>query len=191
MRKLHRGLVVVVLVADMHHRLHRTTEICGLQAFSAVQNAHASQQNPAKTVSSVPPKGDRSRSACTFDRMHDSDGRGGSDTNGRSPSAEPRARFTVPASMATEDGGLVQRPGDEVAAASEVPYMQQRPILNVVHGVGMSADDAAWASLADAATTALKLPGLSPACRSDLDEMTEACLRAAGLPPARSQQESA
>lgn len=48
---------------------------------------------------------------------------------------------------------------------------------------GMSADDAAWAMIADAAEAALTLPGLSPiGCRL-VGEAAASCRAAAGLLP--------
>jgi len=49
---------------------------------------------------------------------------------------------------------------------------------------GMRPDDAAWASIADAAEKALMLPGLSSASSRELEELRRAALRCAGLPPA-------
>ncbi len=58
----------------------------------------------------------------------------------------------------------------------------QPPLLAVLEGQSMSADDAAWASIADAADRALMLPGLSPDSRHDLLEVRAGALIAAGLP---------
>lgn len=64
----------------------------------------------------------------------------------------------------------------------QAPHNDQTLELQVLEGDGMSADDAAWASIADAAGAALKLPGLSPASRSDLREVQAGACLAAGLP---------
>ncbi len=58
----------------------------------------------------------------------------------------------------------------------------QHPIMVVLRGDSMSADEAAWASVADAAEKALTLPGLTPASRSDLLEVRAGARIAAGLP---------
>ena len=55
----------------------------------------------------------------------------------------------------------------------------QRPCLGVVEGGGMSADDAAWAMVADAAGNALMLPGLSRASAAELECLLTAALRCA------------
>jgi hypothetical protein len=60
----------------------------------------------------------------------------------------------------------------------------QLPLMRLLDGDGMSADDAAWSMVADAAAAALKLPGLSPACASRFERLHQASIRAAGLAPA-------
>lgn len=59
----------------------------------------------------------------------------------------------------------------------------QHPIMVVLKGDAMSADDAAWALIADAAAIALKLPGLTPDGRRLILEAFQSCRLAAGLPP--------
>jgi hypothetical protein len=84
--------------------------------------------------------------------------------------------------MAGGEEGLVQEPGDTPAEAPpEVPSMQH-PLMTVLEGQGLSADDAAWSMVADAAEVGLTLPDLSPASRADLTDLWVACRRAAGLP---------
>lgn len=61
--------------------------------------------------------------------------------------------------------------------------------LSVIRGEGMCADDAAWASIADAAERALKLPGLTRRARLDVEEMAAACRAAAGQHPPLSEEE--
>ena len=73
----------------------------------------------------------------------------------------------------------VQRPG----AGENRMERHQPPTLTALDGSGMSADDAAWASIADAAQRALTLPGLSAACAAKLARVMAAGDRAAGLPP--------
>lgn len=82
--------------------------------------------------------------------------------------------------------------GGGAAIGSREKHVQheQPPLLAVLNGEGMSADDAAWAMIADAAAAALTLPGLTHQCHLDLHEMVEACSLAAGLPPSRSPAES-
>lgn len=72
------------------------------------------------------------------------------------------------------------------------PFMAHvnRPLMTIVHGDGMTAKEAAWAMLADTATEALKLPGLDPCDRDELERAWAACRRAAGLPDRRRPQES-
>ena len=53
------------------------------------------------------------------------------------------------------------------------------PLLQVLDGEGMSADDAAWLSVADGARHALTLPGLSSASTSELEALLAAALRCA------------
>jgi hypothetical protein len=60
---------------------------------------------------------------------------------------------------------------------------RSRKILAAHESDAMSADDAAWALIADAAERALGLPGLSRDCSIDLQTAWAACRRAAGLPP--------
>lgn len=55
--------------------------------------------------------------------------------------------------------------------------------LVVIDGHGMSADDAAWALIADAAERGLSLPGLSSSCALKLERVMSAGDRAAGLQP--------
>jgi hypothetical protein len=62
------------------------------------------------------------------------------------------------------------------------------PGMRLLDGDGMSADDAAWSMVADAAAVALKLPGLSAACASRFERLHQASIRAAGLPPPQSPQ---
>jgi hypothetical protein len=54
-------------------------------------------------------------------------------------------------------------------------------------GDGMCADDAAWAMLADTATKALMLPGLSREGVRQMAEVVQSSRRAAGLHPLRLQ----
>lgn len=56
------------------------------------------------------------------------------------------------------------------------------PALELVRGDGMSADDAAWAMVADAAERALTLPDLSPEGALRMTSLRSASLRAARLP---------
>lgn len=58
-------------------------------------------------------------------------------------------------------------------------------MLTVHEGAGMSADDAAWAMVADAAERALTLPGLSSDAASELRRLRAASLRCARLPSRR------
>lgn len=67
----------------------------------------------------------------------------------------------------------------------------QHPLLGIIDGGSMSADDAAWAAIADAAAAAIKFPGLSSESASELADLREAALRCARLPAARSQAGSA
>lgn len=94
------------------------------------------------------------------------------------------AGATVPASPSTaaDSEGLAEAPGDTAAEAPEVPTSMQHPLLKVLPGDGMSADDAAWATMAEAADRVLMLPGLSHASVRDLVELWSACRGAAGLP---------
>lgn len=57
----------------------------------------------------------------------------------------------------------------------------QSPVLRLHVGDEMSADEAGWSMVADAAAAALKLPGLSPASRGDLFEVWAGSRMAAGL----------
>ncbi len=59
----------------------------------------------------------------------------------------------------------------------------QPPLLAVLDGQGMSADDAAWASIADAAERALMLPGLSASCAAKLERVMAAGDSASGRQP--------
>lgn len=59
----------------------------------------------------------------------------------------------------------------------------QRPLMTVLDGDRMSADDAAYLAVADAAANALTLPGVSDECGMRLRRMVSAGDRAAGLPP--------
>ncbi len=70
-------------------------------------------------------------------------------------------------------------------------HHRQPPILAILDGEGMTADDAAWASIADAVEQALTLPDLSDACAADLRQAWAACRRAAGLSDRLPQQDSA
>lgn len=65
----------------------------------------------------------------------------------------------------------------------------QPPILAVLDGQGLDADDAAWASVADAAELALTFPGLSDCVAAELERLRVASLRAAGLPLRRRLQD--
>lgn len=51
--------------------------------------------------------------------------------------------------------------------------------LTVLPGDGMSADDAAWLTVAEAAEQARRTPGLSSASASELAELHRAALRCA------------
>ncbi len=53
--------------------------------------------------------------------------------------------------------------------------------LTVHDGDGMSADRAAWATIADSALRALKFPGLSAATAAEMRKVAVACRAAAGL----------
>lgn len=68
---------------------------------------------------------------------------------------------------------------------TRVPKSRSAPRLTALAGEGMTADDAAWATLADAAERALTLPGLSASCATKLGRVMVAGDRAAGLPPRR------
>ena len=72
-------------------------------------------------------------------------------------------------------------------AGGEKPPLQH-PLVTVIEGGGMDADEAAWALVAEAASEALKLPDLSESASSELTRLECAALRCAGLPPRRSQQ---
>ena len=77
----------------------------------------------------------------------------------------------------------------------EINYMirdaaEQGPILNVIPGDGMSADDAAWTAVAEAADAALRFPGLSSASALELTELHRAALRCARQPPSLSARAS-
>lgn len=67
----------------------------------------------------------------------------------------------------------------------------QPPLLAVVDGDGMGADEAAWAMIADAAELALRLPGLSAEGACELERLLDAALRCARLRPQRRPQASA
>ena len=100
----------------------------------------------------------------------------------------PGCTFLVPPPTAAGVGGLPRAGGDAAAGVTEASL--QHPILNVLDGESMSADDAAWASIADAAEAALTLPGLSPACALELERAWAACRRAAGLHDQRPRSDS-
>lgn len=68
--------------------------------------------------------------------------------------------------------------------------LQQHPLMVVHDGSGMSADDAAWAEMAETAERNLRLPGLSEACASRMRRMSVSCRDAAGLPQQQSPLES-
>jgi hypothetical protein len=55
-----------------------------------------------------------------------------------------------------------------------------RPAINVIQGHGLSADDAAWASIVEAAAAGLRLPDLSADCASRLERLKLAAARASG-----------
>lgn len=56
-------------------------------------------------------------------------------------------------------------------------------VLTVIDGQQMSAERAAWSMIADAAESALKLPGLPRVCTDELRDLQAAALRCcAGLP---------
>lgn len=55
--------------------------------------------------------------------------------------------------------------------------------LDLIYGAEMHADDAAWASIAAAADSALMLPGLSACAAGRMVRLRDSSLRAAGLPP--------
>lgn len=59
------------------------------------------------------------------------------------------------------------------------------PALTLLRGESMSADDAAWAAIADAADQALMLPGLSPEGALRMKRLRSSSLRAARLPEVR------
>ena len=89
------------------------------------------------------------------------------------PATSGHARMFVSLSgVAADDEGLVS-PG----TVSGVP------MLTLVAGEGIAADDLAWLSLAEAAERALLLPALSTPCASRMVEMAAACRSAAGQPP--------
>ncbi len=58
--------------------------------------------------------------------------------------------------------------------------------LRLLTGDGMTADDAAWKTVADAALTAQKTPGLSEASAVELAALERAALRCARQLPPRS-----
>ena len=64
------------------------------------------------------------------------------------------------------------------------------PELTVLHGDGMTADEAAWAAVADAADEALTIPRLSPQVADELATIRASCRGAAGLPVERSREPS-
>lgn len=64
----------------------------------------------------------------------------------------------------------------------------QHPLMTVLEGGGMTADEAAWAGIADAAAGGLTLPGLSDEASVELARLESAALRCAGLPPRQSQR---
>lgn len=99
-----------------------------------------------------------------------------------SPAARNAAR---PAARSSEGGGQLadREKGHEVH--------HQSSLLTVVNGDAMTADEAGWAMIADAADRALTLPGLSADGERLLREMAASCRHAAGLPPLRSQREIA
>jgi hypothetical protein len=57
--------------------------------------------------------------------------------------------------------------------------------LRIIDGDGMSADDAAWLSIAEEAERVVMRPGLSQVGVCEMELLREACLRAAGLPPSQ------
>lgn len=59
---------------------------------------------------------------------------------------------------------------------------KQGPILTLHTGEGMTADEAAWSLIADAAERALILPGLSDAGAAAMIRVVNAARSAAGLP---------
>ena len=93
----------------------------------------------------------------------------------------PHPNLCSAASSWAAEGGVI-REGGEGAALDQEQRMQQGPILKSLDGGGMSADEAAWASIADAAEVALTLPGLSLASARDLLEVWIGSRIAAGLP---------
>jgi len=56
---------------------------------------------------------------------------------------------------------------------------RRTPALTVLDGQGMSADDAAWTTVAEATERALATPGLSTASASELRALLAASLRCA------------
>lgn len=62
----------------------------------------------------------------------------------------------------------------------------ERPRLTALDGEGMSADEAAWAEVADAVGRALTFPGVSPQSMAELQSLQVSASLCARLPAFRS-----
>lgn len=82
----------------------------------------------------------------------------------------------------------VGRGEPNVLEAHSMTGNPQHPLLGVIQGGSMSADDAAWATVADAAEQALTLPGLTEETTTELERVWRASCRCAGRLPSRSLQ---